>query len=423
MALIRLLILCIALVLVFVSCDSDPSGPVTISPKGDTTARSLSITPDSATLQVNTSCTFTVSVTPGPLPKPYTIVWRIDGTPLTRANTDSVSHLFTTTGIHSVNATYVDSLGTARDSAATIVTVSEIPKDTTTLPATPGSFKLLVNADTLDRANVYNFCDATASIYDATIDGVPAHRIITTFNYSQFEYQPGFGDYQISFWVGLKTLAPATYPIAADGNDLGCFARQRKNGIMSSSIPGSGSFTVAEIDTVKNTISGSFTVLVAQWGNPNAIDTVRGAFRNVCIHLNLFGQGRFTATAGTLEFSPDYKRDFMSSEYVPGTDVLSLHAIDSDSDQSLGVSVYSPKVGTFPLAWPPFSGDSYVMYSAGFDNYGMLAGGWSGSVVITKYDAVTRRVSGTFSFTLKSDKGKTITVTDGVIDNVMFAID
>jgi len=383
----------------------------------------LRITPDSSTATVRTRVIFTLSSTPV-LPKPYSVSWRIGSDNILRSNTDTLSYTFATLGVHALTAIYIDSTGTQRDTGTSIITIA----DTITPPPPPpptedlGAFRFSINNETFDRSTLPFTCTATANMIHDRVNGIPSDRLGLNFVYSSVQFPMNEEEIQLSFTIRLKGLAPSTYAVTQYVDESSTYARLDKYPKIFNPSPG-GTIAIASIDTVRNIVSGSFSVVFRDANDPNVLDTVKGTFSNMCLILGMYGQGSFTADANGIPFRADnnYPR-FFSAEYNAGTDVLALQATDnSGPGQSLDLSIYSPKVGTFPLAWPPSAGKVMVGYSAGFDNYGSMNGA-SGSVTITKYDTVTRRVSGTFSFTAKSnDNSKTITVSEGVIDNVMWA--
>ncbi|MDP4199793.1 MAG: DUF6252 family protein [Bacteroidota bacterium] len=430
MALFRPILLCILVTAFFISCSSNPAAPPASSgsiAKGDTARHALRITPDSSTAQPHSTVTFKISATPSPLPKPYTITWLVDTVRMFRTSLDTCSFTFNVSGKHSIKAVYVDSTGVARDSARTIITImtrdTAIDTSTFALPSTLGSFKFVRNGDTLDRANVPSYCDAMASYYNEYFDGTPGNRIAIGFNYSSTQYSSR-GDFGLTIWCGLtKGLVPATYAITSNADQTGCWASERSVDNWYSSVHASGYFTITNIDTVQNMMSGSFSVVVVETtpNNPNVFDTLKGTFRNVCFHSGLFGQGSMTATAGTLQFKPNPNRDDPTVDYIVGSDQLVVHCVELDAtQQSLQLNVYAPAVGIFPLTWAIKSGTGFAQYSAGMDVYSNMYGG-SGTLTITKFDTVARRMSGTFSFTAQTSSHQSITITNGVIDNMMFA--
>ena len=407
-----------------VACSSNPSAPGTSTgaSKPDTTRRVLTIASDATTPTVHTRVTFTLLATPA-LPKPYSVSWRIDSgssqTTLLRSNTDTLSYTFATLGRHTVRAAYIDATGTQRDSATTTITIADtVPP----LSGGLGAFVIMVNNQVFDRSTVPTFCDADAFYFPTQMDGSPGNRIQIAFDYSQTEHKIN-GDVHLAFWIKLTSFLPSTYTLGNSDDLNGDYAQLNITGQEYNSTSG-GTLTITSFDTVHNSLSGTFAMVLQDAGGANVFDTVKGSFRNVCFNIGLFGQGLFTANAGPNTIQTNGAKNYLKSEYEPGTDQLRFQALQGDSSQQvLTIWITSPAVGTFPVAWPPRSGNSYFEYSAGFDNYSTQSGG-PGSLTITAFDPVTRRVSGTFSFTGHTQTGgKKIDVTGGIIDNVMWGHD
>jgi hypothetical protein len=394
------------------ACQAPCTVDVRQSPaKAEVVRHALRITPDSSTATVRTRVTFTLSSTPA-LPKPYSVSWRIGSDQFLRANTDTVSYTFTTLGVHALTAIYIDSTGSARDSAITTITINEPPPSGNEL----GAFVMTINNETFNRANVPTYCTAGASLLHTLPNGFPGEWLGLLLNYSRTKYS-NYGDIRLQLNMRVSSYAPATYPIGAYEDYDRAYGDLTKDSKNFRSLPG-GSVTISSFDTVRNTISGSFWV-VFQSLNGGELDTVSGSFNAVCLTWGTFGQGSYSATAGTLPFRAT--PDSIVAYYIPATDgirIIAAHYVPTQ--YILDIYVKAPHVGTFPVTATSPS-PAYGTYWLGFDEYINIDGG-GGSVTITKYDTVTRRISATFSFTLKSINGpRTIDVTDGVIDNVIWA--
>ncbi|MDP4199725.1 MAG: DUF6252 family protein [Bacteroidota bacterium] len=402
------------------ACSSNPSAPGGSggASKADTTRRALKILPDSSTATIRTLAHFTLSSSPS-LPKRYSIAWSFDLAQVVRTNTDSVSYTFTTVGKHTLRAVYIDSTGSRRDSATSIITIVDTVSP---LSGGLGAFNITVNGEAFDRGTVPMFCTATATFSHFLFNGSPGDRMQLGLDYSRTQYNLT-GDVHLAFWVRLNNLMPSTYTLTTYGDDNGAYAQLMKDSKEFFSLPG-GSFTITSFDTVHNTISGTYSMVLQDAGGLSVFDTVKGSFTNVCFNVGLFGQGLYTANAGPLTIQQDGPKNFFISEYIPPVDRLQLESVQNDSSrQVLRIWITSPRVGTFPVAWPPRPGTAYFEYSAGLDFYSTMSGG-PGSVTITAFDTVTRRVSGTFYVTTHMQTGgKKMDVTNGVIDNVMWGRD
>src|ERR1051325_3834247 len=274
--------------------------PANNSPKIDSTHHTLKIVPDSGTAKIGARVAFTLTASPA-LPKKYSIAWTIDVEPFTHANADTISSTFTILGKHTLKAVYLDSIGTRRDSTATIVTITD-----TTPPPPPSElsgFIIVVNHDTLDRSKHPTFCyaDATYSLNPSYPD---ANSFMLSLSYSPTAYgaedsrlvqligaigQPGLGSYPIGiFNTNNKINALYHIGIAPD------YYYSLAGGMM----------TITTFDTINNLISGTFKFTAANDQKATDIDTIAGVFSNVGIVINAFGQGSFTATVDGKPFKP-----------------------------------------------------------------------------------------------------------------------
>ncbi len=205
----------------FSACQHDPVTPPPNPPdtthkidstKGDTTRRVLKITPDSGSTQMLTSITFKAVATPGPLPKPYTLLWQLDTAAMARSNTDTLSVMFNTSGKHKVCVTYLDSTGKTR--AIDSVSVNALPKpadpnDTTSHNFTWQEFTNLQGQNNMTGCWVFA-PDDIYSVNDALyhFDGTNWNK--TSLNGMPAEGLSGssfFGFTSKDFWLTTGTIA------------------------------------------------------------------------------------------------------------------------------------------------------------------------------------------------------------------------
>ena len=230
------------------------------------------------------------------------------------------------------------------------------------------------------------------------------------------------------------TTAPATY-FLNDSDIAGSIVcdtqsfRALKGGVL----------TITKFDTVNNLISGTFH-FIAYLGYPtvdkSVLDTVAdGSFTDVPIYDGIYNQGTISADVDGFHMSSKGKSDqnsnsnnataYTAKEYG----VFTIHAVSSDGaalNREVYLNVVSPAVGTFSLG--DAVGPNYV-HGAEYQKWDPHSGGYvrmtatAGTLTITKFDAVTRRMSGTFSFLgLVYPNNDTLRVTNGVIDNVQWSV-
>ena len=87
---------------------------------------------------------------------------------------------------------------------------------------------------------------------------------------------------------------------------------------------------------------------------------------------------------------------------------------------SLGFNIAGHDVGTYPLGRDPLTGSHgrYTTDLIGADINEDIYRFESGSVVISRYNAATHVVSGTFSAVAKNRSGKSLAITDGVFTDI-----
>jgi hypothetical protein len=390
------------------ACSSNPSAPAS----GDTTHRTLKITPDSSAVTVRTKVIFTLTASPTPLPKPYTITWQIDNASFVRTNVDTLSCMFTTLGKHAVSAIYTDSTGTKRDSARTIITVNDASSGY-------GGFKFAVNRDTLDRSQYQNTCSAFARYLPAT-PGVNYLGINLTFSKSQ----SSSGSTTLSLNGSVPAPIAGTYPFVDFYKDGGF------NGglYVGSQVFGSdygGTITVTNFDTVNNLVSGTFRMLASQripTIDPSKIDTITGSFSNVGITGRMFGQGAMTANVSGTPFQSIDTHGIDVQAYISaGTQLLVIQGqetVDSGT-LSLTLDINTPQVGTFTFGDDQTAGSAICAYGTWNQSYSTQSSPNSGTLTITAFDPVNRRLSGSFTASpVISGTDTTVSITSGVLDNV-----
>jgi hypothetical protein len=405
-----------------IGCSSNSTGPAPGKPgNGDTNLRTLKITPDSSSVTIRTSVTFTLSATPTPLPKPYTITWQIDNAPFVRTSVDTLSCTFTSLGKHSVSAVYTDSTGTKRDSARTIVTVN----DTSSLKTSGlGGFKIVVNHDTLDRSQFQNNCVTMA---EYTPNTPTDYQLSINLNFSRLQLN-GPDEMSIGL-VGIVT-APiaATYPIAGISSTTGEFYAlfDSTASVEYVSLSG-GTLTITKFDTLNNLISGTIQMeasLFAPIKNPNDIDTIAASFSDVGITNRMFNQGAVSADLnGSPYQAADSKGNDVQASLLPSTGVLTIlaHQPHDTTVSNIDLFIDAPQVGTFTFGDGKTPGTALFYYYSGNTYTGTQGHTNCGTLTITAFDPVNRRLSGNFTATPTIDgTNTTIPITNGVLDNVQW---
>ena len=397
---------------------SNPSTPAKPG-SGDTARHVFKITPDSSSVTAGANVTFTLTATPA-LPNPYTISWQIDNAGTINTVTNTFSTTFTTIGKHSISAIYTDSTGVKRDSARTIITVNDTSSLTT---SGLGGFKIVVNHDTLDRSQFPTTCTATALYGPYTPQGYE-FGIDLSFSRTQFD-SPDRID--IGFTGVVPAPVAATYtigPLTGGGQFYGLY--DSTTTVVEYASLNGGTLTITKFDTANNLVSGSFRMPATIWSpkkDPNDNDTIVGSFSDVGITNRMFNQGAVSANIGGWLFQAvDSIGNNVEAALLPATGILTISARQNPGP-NVGIiilSINTPKVDSF--AFGDGSTPGTAKCSCYFSNIFTSTQGYTncGSLKITAFDPVSRRLSGSFTATCSDGKGTTVTVTNGVLDNVMW---
>lgn len=395
-----------------VGCSSGPSD--VIINKKDTTHFVLKISPDSASARIGSTLLFTLNSTPA-LPKRHTIDWSIDAEMFTRTNADTFSNKFGTLGTHTLKAVYSDSTGSRHDSVSTTISIT----DTTTPPPLTdlGAFKFIVNHDTLDRSRYRTNCMAEATYRPGYL------QLDITYSETMFG---GLDTRHILITGPIDRPVPASYAIAAFNSGQGLNASYSYSNVRYSSLNG-GLLTITTFDTINNLISGTLTFTALRYQQSD-VDTIAGAFSAVGIINQAFRQGKMTATVDGKEFLPFYGPEkSVQSNMRPDKPLLHIQA-DGRGDSgivNLSLTINTPQVGTFSFSDASTSGRVSCYYRTQSQVFSTDVHPNNGTLTITAYDPVNRRISGTFSTSayLSDGTNTKIEITNGVLDNVTWAQD
>ncbi len=238
----------------------------------------------------------------------------------------------------------------------------------------------------------------------------------------------------ISFYMNHSTIGTATYVF----DTVGFIASIVSDTMSYKAFPG-GVLTITKFDTLNNLVSGTFH-FIAYLAFPIVDSSVRdtvvnGSFTDVGIYEGSFGQGNISADVNGFHMSSKGNSSSNSSDNNAAAftakeyGVFTIHGVSNDGaggNREIYLSLPTPGTGTFSLAG--MVGPSNVL-AARYEWWNQYTGADTemvaptGMLTISKFDAVTRRMSGTFFFSGQSyPGGDTIHVTNGVIDNVQWSV-
>jgi hypothetical protein len=254
--------------------------------------------------------------------------------------------------------------------------------------------------------------EASAKLEDNWLFG--AGKILT------IDLDPDNGE-SVELQVMLRDLKPGTYTIAPQPRPDSATAMVNYSGNGSYNLA-MGAINIFAIDTVANTVSGSFSFNAT--AHNNTYDTMRvlaGSFSNVPIYIGSFEQGYVTALAEN-EYFASTTSDFGATAFIYNQSNglhIQAHAMDQNGNERvITLYVENPRVATFNLkpSGYPQDGTSYQSSTIS------LSSG-TGSLAVTKFDTVTHRLSGTFNFTVQDYYyGTTVRIANGVLDNLQWFV-
>lgn len=225
---------------------------------------------------------------------------------------------------------------------------------------------------------------------------------------------PTLASFQIKKWV---------HPILAD-------AEAEFWGDSLSYASDTGKVIITKFDTIANIVSGTFTFSAKAFRDSTKTHNITsGYFSNIPIIQGGFGHQLITANIDGYYFTSNI--GFMVYPiwaYVnKDTGVPQLHITatggDTSNTKQLSFILNAPKVGNFDLATqtsPTTAIASYIQHSLTNETISSTSGA-TGTITITKCDTIAHRISGTFNFSGKdASSGKTITISNGILDNVQW---
>ena len=236
----------------------------------------------------------------------------------------------------------------------------------------------------------------------------------------------------IMLYVFYSAPVPATF-VLNDSNDVASIVA---DSFSYRSFRG-GTFTITKFDTVNNLLSGTYH-FIAYRGYPTLDSSIRdtvlnGTFTDIPLYEGAYGQGTISANVdgfpmSTKGMSSENSNDNSATAYTAAEyGIFRIEAVSNDNYliRQISFALASPAVGTFSLGPSNSTNQPTVLYQKydahiGSDTEMMYQ---SGTLTITKFDAATRRMSGTFSISgISIPGGDSIHVTNGVIDNVQWSV-
>ena len=305
------------------------------------------------------------------------------------------------------------------------------PSGNTSQPVLPGSFSYMLNGNSVQHDNSQVGAEAMATLEPNFGLGTPTNSRLLNINLTDFQVSIlQYHSLTVGISIPITAPAPNTFVIGSDPTTA--TALVQSDSLQFQSQPG-GSVTITKFDTTNNVVSGTFhftASLTSPNPDPTNVDNVAsGTFNNVPIYVGSFGQGTVNATADGFLFTTNGSSlQSVSAFTTAGSPNLNILAFDDDSatfvQRQLTIAINMPKPGNFVLNDGLTNNSGTAAYStsgAGTDISITTSSGSSGQLTITKYDIVTHRFSGTFSFNgVDASSGRAVQITNGVINNVQW---
>ncbi|HET6402762.1 MAG TPA: DUF6252 family protein [Candidatus Kapabacteria bacterium] len=302
------------------------------------------------------------------------------------------------------------------------------PSGNNTPALAAGSFEYVLNGDSVNHNNSQIGTEASALIEPNAGLGTPANSKLLFINLMYFQVSI-FQSHTMSVSIGIPILAPVPGTFAIGSDPSAAVAYVQPDSLQYNSLPG-GSVTITKFDTVNNLVSGTFRFTASLTNDPTKIDTVTsGVFNDIPIYVGSYGQGALAATADGFPFTTNTSvAQSISAFTTAGSPQLNILAIDDDSlvQRILTITIAAPQLGVFTLndgLTNNSAAASYTTSGAPTDISISTSSGATGQLTITKFDMATHRMSGTFQFSgPDQSSGRTIQITNGVIDNVQWFV-
>ncbi len=235
-----------------------------------------------------------------------------------------------------------------------------------------------------------------------------------------------YGDVNLS--IPLTVPAPQMMPISSSGQGIhatGTLDCDSIGYIYYGALPG-GIVNITKFDTINNLVSGTFEFNASET-SPN-VDLTKtasittGYFNNIPIEQGGYGQGSVTAMLNGSPFTTNNNGfEYVAASHEGGGLYLWANGQGNLLYNELTIQGIPMAVGTY------FMNDSikapnfyYWDWGNEKENVGSQSPGSFGKLIITMCDSAHRRISGSFQFSAIDSLGNTVSITNGLINNVLW---
>jgi hypothetical protein len=223
-----------------------------------------------------------------------------------------------------------------------------------------------------------------------------------------------------------QTVEISSFTIPANLNATASMDYDSLGWLSYSSLPG-GSITLTKFDTVNNLVSGTFNFTGSQTSpaaDPNnVIRITSGYFNDIPIGRGAYEQGSISADVNDSTFSTNNAgREIVQANLNQGR--LNLWGDGQGILQNSEISIQNIPLtpGTYIVKGPSNYSDTTLSFDYLGRNFEISTRDTisNGQLTITKCDIPNRRISGTFQFSGMDTLGNSVTITNGVINNVQW---
>lgn len=228
----------------------------------------------------------------------------------------------------------------------------------------------------------------------------------------------------IELQIQIHSTKPATYLITpVTQEDSATAFVSNDNG--TSYTLSSGVVNISSFDTVQNTVSGTFAfVAKLRKDTTRVVRLSAGQFDKIGVYVGGYGQGYMTAHVENSYFSSttsDYSVAAYIYEQSNGLHIQAHAMDDAGDDREITLYIENPSAKSFTLGPQGYGADGTTYTSSSESTSGGY--GTVGTLSLTKFDTVSHRLSGTFHFTAPDVRsGRTITISNGVLENVQWFV-
>ncbi|MDP4221031.1 MAG: DUF6252 family protein [Bacteroidota bacterium] len=290
-------------------------------------------------------------------------------------------------------------------------------------------FGYILNGTMTDRKDYPIASTAMAMVLKNHGQGIPPNSKLLVIALTTFDVSHSSSHSRsIELFTPFYAPVTGTFPILKWDDPSGAIAVIKDDSLVEYDSKAGGTLTITKFDTANNVVSGTFNFTVFLKTDPSRIFTISaGYFNEIPITIGSYEQGKITAMVNGANFSTilaDGTSDLTAYTQADSPQLSIIAAgTGSSSLQKFFITLTSPQIGTFTFSTQVSATTATISFIGDAGSISSNSG-TSGTITITKADPNTHRISGTFQLSATdASTGKTISITNGVIDNVQWFIE